>query len=285
MSEPKQRVSRIRLREDLKERWYRRRYVVPNAVTLGNMFCGFLAIMYSATSRYEKAALAIGIAILLDGLDGRVARRLNATSKFGLEFDSFSDLISFGVAPAILLYHWCFYPAADEFGVAPTFIYTICAASRLARFNISAENLKSFVGLPTPGAAGFVAALVNFAPHVESSLMLRLFGTIVLLSLAFLMVSQIEFFSIKRLKVSGMRLVARVALGAVIALIWYNSGFGFLFLTGAYIVSGPYGWIRKRQVQASAKLAGAEKQSSIATEQGDAARPGSSEATKPTHLN
>ncbi|MBN8548529.1 MAG: CDP-diacylglycerol--serine O-phosphatidyltransferase [Deltaproteobacteria bacterium] len=233
-------------RELLKERWYRRRYLVPNAVTIGNMFCGFLAIMYSATNRYEKAALAIGIAILLDGLDGRVARRLNATSKFGLEFDSFSDLISFGVAPAILLYHWCFFPQADEFGVAVTFVYVICAASRLARFNIAAENLKSFVGCPTPGAAGFVAALVNFAPRVQSSFMLQVFGTIVMVSLAYLMVSRIEFFSVKRLKLSGMRLFARIALGALIALIWYNSGFGFLVLASAYVLSGPYGFVKRR---------------------------------------
>lgn len=233
-------------REDLKERWYRRRYLIPNAVTLGNMFCGFLAIMYSATNRYEKAALAIGIAILLDGLDGRVARRLNATSKFGLEFDSFSDLISFGVAPAILLYHWCFYPLADEFGVAVTFVYVICAASRLARFNIAAENLKSFVGCPTPGAAGFVAALVNFAPRVQPSFMLQLFGTIVMIALAYLMVSKIEFFSVKRLKVSGMRLFARIAVGALIALIWYNSQFGFLLLASMYVLSGPYNWVRRR---------------------------------------
>jgi CDP-diacylglycerol--serine O-phosphatidyltransferase len=221
------------------------------------MFCGFLAIMYSATNRYEKAALAIGIAILLDGLDGRVARRLNATSKFGLEFDSFSDLISFGVAPAILMYHWAFYAKADEFGVAVTFVYVICAASRLARFNISAENLTTFVGLPTPGAAGFVASLVNFAPRVQATFMLGLLGTIVMVGLAYLMVSRIEFFSVKRLKVSGMRLLARVSLGAMMALIWYNSGFGFLMLTSLYVLSGPFGWVRRRQ---GGQLAGQAQQ-------------------------
>lgn len=247
MSDQERHSAKLKIREDLKERWYRRRYLVPNAVTLGNMFCGYLALMYSATGRYEKAALAIGIAILLDGLDGRLARRLNATSKFGLEFDSFSDLISFGIAPAILLYHWAFYPHAHEFGVAPTFIYALCAASRLARFNISAENLKSFVGLPTPGAAGLVAALVNFAPQVQPGFMLELFGSIVLLSLAYLMVSRVEFFSIKRLRVSGMRLTARIAIGAMIALIWYQSQFGFLLLASAYVLSGPIGWVRKRQ--------------------------------------
>lgn len=247
-------TDKSRFREELRERLHRRRYLIPNAVTLGNMFCGFLALMYSATHRYDKAALAIGIAILLDGLDGRVARRLNATSRFGLEFDSFSDLISFGVAPAILLYHWCFYPVADEFGVAATFLYALCAASRLARFNISAENLKSFVGLPTPGAAGFVAALVNFAPVVDQGFMLNLFGTLVMVFLAYLMVSKIEFFSIKTLKIKGMRLPVRILLGALIALIWYNSRIGFLALASAYVLSGPFKWIRKRSATARGSL-------------------------------
>ena len=156
-------------RETLKERWYRRRFLVPNAVTLANMFCGFLAIVYASNGRYEKAALAIGIAILLDGLDGRVARKLNATSPFGVEFDSFSDLISFGLAPAILIYFWAFASGANEFGVIVTFPYCVAAATRLARFNISPPNLKSFVGLPTPGAAALAAAVVNFAPTVNSS--------------------------------------------------------------------------------------------------------------------
>jgi CDP-diacylglycerol--serine O-phosphatidyltransferase len=186
---------------EIRDRLYRRRYLVPNAVTLANLFCGFLTIIYATSGRFEKAAIAIALAILLDGLDGRVARSLNATSRFGVEFDSFSDLVSFGVAPAILMYHWSFQLLADEFGVAVCFIYVLCAASRLARFNISAENLSTFEGLPTPGAAGFVAALVNFFPAPPQSLVLSGFGTFVMLSLGLLMVSQIEFLSIKQLKV------------------------------------------------------------------------------------
>ena len=133
----KRRFPRRRSREELKELVYRRRYIVPNLVTVGNMFCGFLAIMYGSSGRYKQAVFCIFLAIILDGLDGRVARRLNATSKFGVEFDSFSDLISFGIAPAVMLYHWAFHPVADEFGVFVAFIYVLCAVSRLARFNIS----------------------------------------------------------------------------------------------------------------------------------------------------
>jgi CDP-diacylglycerol--serine O-phosphatidyltransferase len=226
-------------RHELKGRLYHRRYLIPNAVTVGNLFCGFLSIIYSASDRFEKAVIAIFFAILLDGLDGKVARRLNATSKFGVEFDSFSDLISFGVAPAILVYHWCFRTTADEFGVAVTFIYVVCAASRLARFNIAEPNLKSFTGLPSPAAAGMVAALVNVAPRVESTFTLRGFSTVTMLYLGYLMISSIEYFSIKQVKVNTLHLGARIGLAAMIALIWYNNQWGFLLLTAGYALSGP----------------------------------------------
>jgi CDP-diacylglycerol--serine O-phosphatidyltransferase len=234
---------------EIRDRLYRKRYLVPNAVTLANLFCGFLTIIYATSGRFEKAAIAIGIAILLDGLDGRVARSLNATSRFGVEFDSFSDLVSFGVAPAILMYRWCFEALADEFGVAVCFIYALCAASRLARFNISAENLETFEGLPTPGAAGFIAALVNFLPGPGSSFLLSGFGTFVVLSLGLLMVSQIEFLSIKQLKIQRMQLPATLALGSLIALVWYNSGVGFLAVATLYVCSGPYLTVQKERAK------------------------------------
>ena len=179
---------------ELKERLYRQRYILPNAVTIGNMFCGFLTIIYASSGRFSKAAIAIFIAILLDGLDGRVARRFNATSRFGLEFDSFSDLVSFGVAPAILMYHWCFQIKADEFGVFIGFVYIICAASRLARFNISEENLSSFQGLPSPAAAAMIGSIVFSFPIVEPGAVIISAGSILMLFIAYLMVSNIEFF-------------------------------------------------------------------------------------------
>lgn len=232
---------------EFRERLYRRRYLVPNAVTLANMFCGFLAAIYSASGRFEKAALAIGIAILLDGLDGRVARRLNATSRFGLEFDSFSDLVSFGMGPAFLMYHWGFREFADEFGVLVTFVFVLCAASRLARFNISDPNLKSFTGLPTPGAAGAIAALVNFAPDMAGNQALAWFCATLMLILSYLMVSTYEFFSVKSLKVKEVPLFGRIALGGLIALIWYNSKVGFLVLAYGYCCSNLYMHIAARK--------------------------------------
>lgn len=231
-------------RQELKDILYRRRYAIPNAVTVGNMFCGFLAIMYASTGRFDKAVFAVLIAILLDGLDGRVARRLNATSKFGIEFDSFSDVVSFGLAPAVMMYHWAFHARADEFGVAVTFFYALCAASRLARFNISAENLKSFAGLPTPGAAVFVVAIINTSPQVQDSFLMTIIGTIVMVTIGYLMISTIEFMSIKQFKFTSMRPMARVLLGLMIPLVWYSPTIGLLVLAFSYAASGPFMRIR-----------------------------------------
>lgn len=236
----KMKLERKMNRQELRELLYRRRYVVPNAVTVGNMFCGFLAIMYASADRFDKAVVAVLIAILLDGLDGRVARRLNATSKFGIEFDSFSDVVSFGLAPAVMMYHWAFRSVADEFGVLVTFFYALCAASRLARFNISAENLKSFSGLPTPGAAVFVVAVINAAPYQQGSYVAALVGAVTMITIGYLMVSTIEFFSIKQFKLAGVKFRARILLGLLIALMWYHPKLGLLVLAAAYAGSGPY---------------------------------------------
>lgn len=231
-------------RQEIKDLLYRRRYAIPNAVTVGNMFCGFIAIMYASSDRLEKAVVAILIAILLDGLDGRVARRLNATSKFGVEFDSFSDVVSFGMAPAVMMYHWAFQKSADEVGVAITFLYALCAASRLARFNISLENLKSFSGLPTPGAAAFVASIVYTSPYQHDSYAFVVIGSFAMLMSAYLMVSTIEFMSIKQAKLSGIRLKGRIAIGLLIALVWKSPSLGLLVLSGLYAASGPFFRVR-----------------------------------------
>lgn len=224
-------------RVELKERLYRQRYVVPNLVTVGSLFCGMLAIIYASSGRLEKAVIAVMISMVLDGLDGRVARRLNATSKFGVEFDSFADLVAFGVAPAIVIYNWCYRIFADEFGVFVCFVYLMCAASRLARFNITESNLKGFEGLPTPAAAGMLIVLVHLYPQVTANTSLIILVTIMMGTLAFLMVSKIEFVSIKVLKIKDLR--SFIALGALVALIWYQPKVGLLSLLSLYVLSGP----------------------------------------------
>lgn len=234
------------IQAEFKERLFRRRFILPNAVTVGALFCGFLACIYGATGQFQKAAIAIGIAIVLDGLDGRVARRLNATSKFGLEFDSLSDVISFGVAPGILAYFWCYKALADQFGVFLAFLYVLATAGRLARFNVNAQELKSFNGLPSPGAAGAVAALVNFSPQaLPPSMWLTTLFSFYLLGLAFLMVSKVQFFSIKLIRVSAFTLRTQLAVGALIGLTWYDHETGLLVLALSYVLSGPLGIVSK----------------------------------------
>ena len=225
-------------RAEIRERLYRKRFLVPNAVTVGNLFCGFLAILYSAQGRFQDAIIAIAIAILLDGLDGRVARKLNAATPFGLEFDSLCDVISFGLAPAFLVYCWGFKPLADQFGVIASFIFILCAATRLARFNVADDNLKGFVGLPTPGAAGVVAATVNLSPVVEPSYFNLLLAFAVVLTASYLMVSKIPFVSIKSFKFADMRLRGRIALGLSIVSIWYLGRIGVAILGFGYAYSG-----------------------------------------------
>ncbi len=226
-------------KEEIIQRLYRRRFIVPNAVTVGNMFCGFLAIVYATSNRFDKAVVAIALGILLDGFDGKVARKLNATSKFGLEFDSLSDLITFGLAPAVLIYNWCFRVAADEFGVLINFIYLMCTASRLARFNVMEPNLKSFTGLPSPAAAGTVAALVYLDPIPGGGLWLTAIGAVVMLTLSYLMVCTIPFISIKVFQMQHMPLRGRLAIGLLIALVWYRSQWCLFLLAAGYALSGP----------------------------------------------
>ena len=227
------------IKPGFREKLYKRRFIWPNAVTVGALFCGFLACIYAATGQFQKAAIAIAIAIVLDGLDGRVARRLNASSKFGLEFDSLSDVISFGVAPGVLMYFWCFKSTADQFGVFLCFLYTLAAAGRLARFNINANETKSFNGLPTPGAAGLVAASVNMWPEaLPPSLLVTVVVAISLLGLAYLMVSNVTFLSIKLIRVSDFTLRTQLLIGALIGLIWYNPQLGLFILAAGYVLSG-----------------------------------------------
>lgn len=232
---------------DFKNKLYRSRFLLPNLVTVGNLFCGLLTIIYASSERFDKACIAVMIAILLDGLDGQVARRFNATSKFGVEFDSFSDLVSFGLAPGLLMYYWAFLPHADEFGVFVCFVYVISAASRLARFNITCENLNSFQGLPTPASAAMVVALVNFDIRSEYEILVLFLATIIMIGLGFLMVSSIPYFSLKRLKIMDTHIFVRIFLGAMIGFIWYKPTIVLTLIISFYCLSGPVSMLRKQK--------------------------------------
>ncbi|MEK9775443.1 MAG: CDP-diacylglycerol--serine O-phosphatidyltransferase, partial [Quisquiliibacterium sp.] len=136
-------------------------YLLPNAFTIAALFCGFYAIVQSMNQRFEAAAIAIFIAMVLDGLDGRVARLTNTQSAFGEQFDSLSDMVSFGAAPALVIYEWTL-KGLGKWGWIAAFVYCAGAALRLARFNanIGVVDKRYFQGLPSPAAAALIAGLV-----------------------------------------------------------------------------------------------------------------------------
>lgn len=176
-------------------------YILPNLFTTGSLFCGFYSVIASMKGDYWFAAAPILIAFVLDGLDGRIARMTNTTSKFGSEYDSLSDLVAFGVAPAILTYTWAL-STFGKWGWLAAFLFVVCGALRLARFNIQIGLIESkvFNGLPIPGAASVVATgvLLFFYLGGEGKFNdLSILIGVVILSL--LMVSSIKYYSFKDL--------------------------------------------------------------------------------------
>ena len=137
-------------------------YLLPNAFTTAALFCGFFAIVQAMNLRFEYAAWAIFVAMVLDGLDGRVARLTNTQSEFGAQYDSLSDMVSFGAAPALVIYEWSLRTLPGKWGWIAAFVYCSCAALRLARFNTNIEvvDKRFFQGLPSPAAAAMVAGFI-----------------------------------------------------------------------------------------------------------------------------
>lgn len=217
-------------------------FLIPSAITVVGIFCGFLAIINAIKgdrTAFDYATKCIGLAIILDGLDGRIARRLNATSAFGREFDSLSDLVAFGVAPALLVYSWAFTRTVEDFGMVAAFVFVVCGATRLARFNVmtTGEAKSSFTGLPIPGAAAAVASIVYCFPDPLQAPW-AVYGMLVYMTLvAVLMVSTLPFFSVKRLKITqGNPRLNLLLLSALVALTWRFSY--VVVLTGSTV----YAW-------------------------------------------
>ncbi|GJL54539.1 MAG: CDP-diacylglycerol--serine O-phosphatidyltransferase [Nitrospirales bacterium] len=178
-------------------------YLIPNLLTTGNLFSGLASILFVFSGNYQAAAIAIFVAIVFDTLDGTSARLMKSTSQFGLQYDSLGDLISFGVAPGLVIYAWAL-NTPTMLGAAVMFAFVACGALRLARYNVSAtsNDNKAFTGLPIPGAAGVIASLVIFDHHVLAlgDAVRPIFGLVLSLGLSFLMVSTIRYRSIKDLK-------------------------------------------------------------------------------------
>jgi len=190
----------LRRAADRPRRRFRRGvYLLPSLFTMGNMFCGYACIVYAMRGEFETAAPFIGFAFALDILDGRIARLTGAESEFGLQFDSLADVISFGIAPAILSFAWGLNPLG-RLGWAAGFLFVAAAAMRLARFNIqgmAGSDKRYFVGMPSPAAAAVPAATVYVYPWGLYDYREALPALAMVLVPAILMVSRIRFRSFK----------------------------------------------------------------------------------------
>ncbi len=248
----KKRLLVVRGGSYVRDKLHGRTFLIPSCITVVGTFCGFLAIVSALQGHFEYATKCIALAFIIDGLDGRVARRLNATSAFGREFDSLSDVIAFGVAPAVLVYCWGFRTLADELGVLVSFFYVICGAARLARFNIMAtdEVKLSFTGLPIPGAAGAVAAIVYAFPAPLESVPAVSAMMTYMLMLGGFMVSTIPFFSFKKVRFPRQKqLHYLVILAMSVALAWKYSLVALVVGTSGYALSGPVQWLWRERAK------------------------------------
>lgn len=223
-------------------------YLLPNLFTTGGLFAGFYAIVAAMAGHFQAAAIAVFAAMIMDGLDGRIARLTHTESAFGKEYDSLSDMVSFGLAPALVMYEWAFKDmlsfgwAWGKVGWLGAFFYAICAALRLARFNVRAGvvDKRYFQGLPSPAAAGLVAAAVWLGVDFDvpgSALIIPAY--VITVAAGALMVSSIGYYSFKDLNLHGRvpfttLLVIPIAL-ILIALSPPQVLFGFFFL---YACSG-----------------------------------------------
>lgn len=190
--------------DDRKRALRRGMYIIPSFFTVSNIFCGFYSVSSAMRGNYELAGILIGIAMILDTLDGRIARLTHTASEFGVQLDSLADVITFGFAPAMLCYQWAFLNfelhIIDRAGWLACFLFVVCAASRLARFNVQTtvvHDKRYFIGMPTPAAAGMVASTVYCFPERINGEIPAIVALVMMLVLSFLMVSKIRYRTFK----------------------------------------------------------------------------------------
>jgi CDP-diacylglycerol--serine O-phosphatidyltransferase len=236
-------------------------YLLPNLLTTAALFSGFYAIVASMHGRFESAAIAVFVAMVLDGLDGRVARFTHTESAFGVEYDSLCDLVSFGLAPALIMYEWALSsmanmgPVTAKLGWLAAFFYTALAALRLARFNtqIGDADRRYFVGLPSPSAAAIMAGLVWVGEDmgIEGKQLLW-FAFFVTVGTGALMFSNILYYSFKRIDLRG-KIPFMAVLVVVLVFIFTSIDPPKVLFAGflTYGLSGPilYLWRRWQRVR------------------------------------
>lgn len=199
---------------------------VPNLFTLANLYCGFLSISSAAHGHYEQAAIFILIGMLLDSMDGRLARLLHVDSDFGKQLDSLADIVTFGIAPSFLIYY-IYFSQYHIYGIILAGLFPLFGAYRLARFNISSNDasLSYFTGVPITAAGGILAVLTLFEETFSQFLILLIF-----MMLSFLMVSKIRVPSFKRVSLPKSRTVALILLGCILLFVSTHSYDQFPYL-------------------------------------------------------
>lgn len=246
-------------------------YLLPNLLTTGNFFFGIYSIFLSINGNYSKAAIVLFICMIFDFLDGQAARMQKASSRFGMEYDSLTDLISFGLAPAMLIYFYCLKNATDRTGLTVMFIYSASCALRLARYNAQASSKQKddpnkpvfyFTGMPSPAAAGFVISFVLVSikyniPYSQNIL------PVLAIFLAYLMLSNIIYPKFTRLVI--LKENHLLAMFSMIALIGTVVFFPSIFFLGGFSIYTIYGIIKtlkdkliKKEIPASQQKSATE---------------------------
>lgn len=239
--------------------------LLPSLFTTGNLFCGYYSVIATLQGKYAPAALAIGIAMVADGLDGRIARLTNSQSAFGEAFDSITDVLTFGMAPAALMFSWAL-TDLERVGWMTAFFFLACSATRLARFTVQAggHDRRYFVGLPAPPAAAMLAALAFYSPAQVNASAVAYGVVAMVVMLALLMISKVRYRSFKNIDLRARRpypLIALLAIG--FAVVANAPQTVLLLLASVYVASGPAErlWLQIRRQKRGAEAPAAAEPS------------------------
>ena len=241
---------------DMSESMRKGIYILPNLFTSGSLFAGFYSMVSTMNGDYRTAAIWVLVASIFDGLDGKVARLTGTSSKFGVEYDSLADVVAFGVTPGLLMYSWALRPFG-RLGWLAAFLFVVCGALRLARFNVQVTTVESkrFVGLPIPAAASMVSATVLLFYHFGwPSSYKKLAILILIYCLAFLMVSNIKYYSFKDPSFIKRQPFAVLVMAVLLLIVIAAEPVIMLFVIFiCYTLSGPLGFImsypRRRRLE------------------------------------
>lgn len=263
---PRRTTPRVPLKQRVRQRQAQLKrgvYLIPSLFTTGNLICGFFSIISTFNGEYFQAAIFIVLANLLDGLDGYAARLTKTTSQFGVELDSLADLVSFGVAPAVLVYYWALVPWST-WGSLAACLYVVCGALRLARFNVQIKTVEKthFVGLPIPAAAEMIAATVVMYYFLggEGAANKEVILLLVIYLLAGLMVSSFHYFSLKQQSLFKRKHPFWILISAILLIKLFIAEPQIMFFTVflLYTLSGPLLWfltVYKRRREKRGELA------------------------------